>query len=79
MTLYQFNALSEEEQANLLWDKGVHIAHRSDETIKYILYQLDAFYIEVWYAYEDNNILKFRTFSSTDALEPYLQQINICL
>ena len=77
MTLSEFNALSGQEQAATLWDEGVHIAKRDDESVRYILYQLAAFYVEVWYDRYDNKILKFRTFSSTDALEPYLQQVNI--
>jgi hypothetical protein len=40
MTLYQFNALDEMEQAEILWDKGVHIAERIDSEFKYILYRI---------------------------------------
>ena len=77
MTLSGFNVLTEREQAAILWDEGVYIASRDDESVRYILYHLDAFYVEVWYDQYDNKILKFRTFSSTDALEPYLQQVDI--
>ena len=49
MTLYQFNALDEMNQAEALWDKGVHISEGEDDIHRFILYQIDAFYVEVWY------------------------------
>jgi hypothetical protein len=72
MTLYQFNSLDEMEQAETLWDKGVHIAEREDDIHKFILYQIDSFYVEVWHHKEYNVIRKLRTFSSASQLDPYL-------
>jgi hypothetical protein len=48
MTLYQFKAMDEMEQAEAVWD-GVFIADREDEEHKILLYQIDAFYVEVYY------------------------------
>lgn len=59
MTLYQFNALDEMEQAEALWNKGVHISKREDDVHRFILYQIDAFYVDVWYHKEYNVIRKF--------------------
>jgi len=72
MTLYQFNALDEAEQQEALWEKGVHIAERDAGEWRLILYQIEAFYVEVWYQREDNYILKYRSFLSMEQLEPYL-------
>lgn len=77
MTLYEFNRLEEKEQGETLWENGVHITEREDEAHKFILYQIDSFYIEVWYHKKDNEIKKLRTFSSTNQLEPCLPNINI--
>ena len=75
MTLYQFNLLDEMEQAEAVWE-GVHIAEREDEEHKILLYQIDSFYVEVFYHKEYNVIRRFRSFASTEQLEPYLKQMD---
>jgi hypothetical protein len=77
MTLYQFNALDEMEQAETLWDKGVHIGERFDEEHNILLYQIDGFYLEAYYHREYNVLRRFRTFSSTEQLQPYIGKIDI--
>ena len=76
MTLYQFNALDEMEQAEAVWS-GTHIGDRIDGEHNILLYQIDGFYVEVYYHQMYNVIRKFRSFSSTDQLEPYFDQIDI--
>ncbi len=76
MTLYQFIALDEMEQQEAIWE-GVHIADREDEEHKILLYQLDAFYVEVYYHKKHNVIIKYQPFSSTERLAPYLEKIKI--
>lgn len=44
---------------------------------KILLYQIDGFYVEVYYNKEHNDIRKFRSFSSTNQLDPYLGQIDL--
>jgi hypothetical protein len=72
MTFYQFNALDEMEQAEALWNRSVHIAQRDDEVYRYVLYQLEGFYVEVWLHREHNFIQRFCTFRSADQLDPYI-------
>ncbi len=76
MTLYQFLALDEMEQQEAIWD-GVHIADRDDGEHKILLYQIDAFYVEVYYHKEYNVIRKYLPFNSTERLAPYLEKIKI--
>jgi hypothetical protein len=76
MTLYEFNQLDEMEQAEALWN-GVFIADREDDEHKILLYQIDGFYVEVFYHKEYNVIRRFRSFSSTNPLDPYLDKIDI--
>lgn len=76
MTLYEFNGLDEMEQAEAVWE-GVFISDREDEEHKILLYQVDSFYVEVFYHKEYNVIRKFRSFSSTEQLHPYLENINL--
>jgi hypothetical protein len=76
MTLYQFNALDKTQQAEIVWN-GAHIGNRRDEEYEILLYQIDSFYVEVYYHPDHNVISKMRSFPSTDQLAPYLQQIDI--
>jgi len=76
MTLYQFNALDEMEQEEAVWS-GTHIGERFDEVHNILLYHIDSFYVEVFYYREHNELVRFRSFSSTEQLLPYLGKINI--
>jgi hypothetical protein len=76
MTLYEFNALDEMEQAEAVWE-GVFIADRQDNEHRILLYQIDSFYVEAYYHIEHNVLRRFRSFSSTTQLEPYLNQIDL--
>jgi len=77
MTLYQFNLLNETQQAETLWEIGVHIGERKDLAHTIALYQMDSFYVEVFYHRQLNAIKRFRGFSSTDQLEHYIAKIDV--
>lgn len=78
MTLYQFNQLDEMEQTEVLWYKAVQLAEREDEVYRYILYQVDSFYIETKRHKEYDVLHGLRSFLSTgEPLKPYLDQISI--
>ena len=55
---------------------GTHISERMDEEHN-ILYQVDSFYTEAYYLREYNELNRFRSFISTDQLEPCTRQIDI--
>lgn len=76
MTLYEFKALDEMEQAEAVWD-AVHISERWDDEHNILLYQRDNFYIEVFYHRELNVIRRIKSFRNTSQLEPYLGKIDI--
>jgi hypothetical protein len=78
MTLYEFKLLNQNEQADVLWEKGVMIADRQDESNTYLLYQLEGFYVEVIYHMSSNIIKGLKSFASTDQpLYPYLITISL--
>jgi hypothetical protein len=76
MTLYEFNLLSENDQAEVVWS-GSHIGERTENEYEILLYQVDGFYVEVFYHKEQNQIVRFRSFSSLNQLNPYLEQIDL--
>jgi hypothetical protein len=77
MTLYEYMILSPEEQANVTWKYGAFIAVADKGSLKVLLYQLDSFYVEVYYNCQLGRIEEFRGFHSTDELEPYLAAIDL--
>ncbi len=64
------------EQQETIWE-GEHIADRYDEEHNILLYQIDSFYVEVFYHRELNVIRKYRPFQSIQQLDPYHRQIDI--
>lgn len=77
MTLYQFNALDELQQADVIWEQGVFLGSRTEEPYEYILYQIDGFYVELHCHTKQNSIKRARVFSNPDHLQPYLEEMTI--
>ncbi|MFL5789165.1 MAG: hypothetical protein ACJ748_13990 [Flavisolibacter sp.] len=77
MTLDQFNLLNEDEKSDALWIKASLIDVIRKDRLTILLYQLYSFYVEEYYNYDRNQIERFRSFSSTDYLEPYLNKISL--
>jgi hypothetical protein len=76
VTLYEFKALPEIEQAEAVWS-GIFLDYRDEELYRILLYGLDSFYVEVYYHALNNLISHFCSFTTTRLLEPYLEHINV--
>ena len=59
ITLYELNVLNQREKGSVLWDHGVHLTERFDETYGYSLFHLNDFYVEVKYNSDLNVLTKF--------------------
>jgi hypothetical protein len=77
MTLYQFIALDEMDKQEALWEEGTHLADREKGKYKILLYQIEGFYVEVFYHKEYNVLRGYRPFNSTEQLAPYLEKMQI--
>jgi len=77
MTRYHFNILDEAQKARLVREKGVPIGVRAAAYHTVHLFQLDAFYVELHHHNHFNVITHITSFSGTDRLQPYLQQISL--
>lgn len=77
MTLYLYNKLNEIMQAEILWEDGAQVDERIEENQRLVLYQLYAFYVEVFYDLESGAMKGFRSFKSTRFLQPYLEKIDL--
>jgi hypothetical protein len=86
MTLYQFNALNEEQKLEAVFASGESVGSRKDGVRHVILYQLPQFYVELSSSHaelsnnlvaEESQTFQFRSFTSLEPLEPYLEGIDI--
>ena len=77
MTLYKFNVLTENEKTAIVWSKGDFVIERKENNFNILLYQVQSFYVEVFYSGNKNKISRLRSFSSTDQLKPYLGKIDV--
>lgn len=75
LTLFDFNALSANEKAELVW-QGSFLADREEDGLRIQLYALPSFYVEVCYDAVENKITEFRAFTNKQLLAPYLAQIK---
>jgi hypothetical protein len=76
MTLYQFNALRQDDQRTLVTEQGVYLAERQTSRIKAYLFGLNGFYVEILTDAETGEVAWIRSFDRTDYLDPYLLNIN---
>ena len=67
MSLSQFNQFDELEQIEAVWS-GKHLATRHDKDYDILLYQIDGFFVEVYYHRENNSIRKFEPVANKNQL-----------
>jgi hypothetical protein len=77
MTFLQFKSLSEYKQYEILKQKGVIIAQRITTAYKFLLYQIDSFYVELKYNLFETKIEDMKCFLDTKGLDPYLGDISL--
>lgn len=77
MTLYNFNALPDNEQMQCWMQQGHYLMTRYVERFAVNLYAVDNFFVEVWYDPEPNRVDHLRSFSSVKALDDYLPHIRV--
>lgn len=80
MTSAEFSLLDEARQTEILLEKGIFITERLYKNFTIFLYQVDQFYVEIYHNLNYNVIQGMRSFEDQEALEPFLQSIDIsCL
>lgn len=77
MTMYEFRILSDQEQLDVIHSKGVYIGKRKAKELVSVLYQVDSFYVELFYRKYRYFISHSRCSSSVAIAEPYLDQIDL--
>jgi hypothetical protein len=77
MGIYEFNILELEQQKKLVWTDAIFLTNRIELNFGLSLYKLFDFYTEVHLNNDTNEIEKIRTFKSIEALQPYLDEIDL--
>ena len=77
MTLCEFERMDLCSRLDLLQEEGLYIGKRKWNNLPVLLYQVEAFYIELYYSEYRLNLIEVRCFTSTILLEPYLEDILI--
>jgi hypothetical protein len=77
MNFFSFLQLDESEQIEVLWYNGEQIGRRREQEYLILLYQVEGFYVEVFYHTKLREIKKYLSFECTDRLQPYFDSIDI--
>jgi hypothetical protein len=77
MKMSEFQQLQDREQVAFLYDKGVYLGKRREERQIILLFQLESFYVELYYQVYRTFISKISISLNTTILEPYLEQIDV--
>lgn len=65
------------EQLDLLYEQGTFIGKRKVDVQCVVLYQLEGFYVEVWYRHYRRVTERIHCFRSMALLDPYLELIDV--
>jgi hypothetical protein len=79
MRFSDFKTLDLPWQAKVVCEDGSFLSFRTDDQYFIELYQVDSFYVEIYYRLIDNEIEKFLSFHDINLLEPYLNKIEVAL
>jgi hypothetical protein len=77
MTFNEFQKLSDNEKADCLWEKGTPIGSHHREHAKFMLYQVEEFYVEAEYRTDFTEIVMLKAYEISNLPEFYLDSINI--
>jgi hypothetical protein len=77
MTFQSFNLLNQSQQQNIILKHGSFLDERTLGPYHIMLYQLSGFYVEVYFISSTGKSAFFRSFQSTDGLQPYLEKIDL--
>jgi hypothetical protein len=77
MKLQQFKHLRHSNKTATIWKKGEHIGSRLEGIYSVTLWQVGAFYVEIYFDMLRKKITAFESFENLQLLDPYLAQVDI--
>ena len=76
MSLLEFQKNLKDDQPHLIWQNGVFLLMRRCKKHSIMLYDMGAFFAEIWYHLEADKIVIIRSFKNNEFLNPYLDLVN---
>lgn len=77
MTLKQFRSCSAYVQQQMVKHQAVFLLERRSLDWNILLFQLEGFYVEVFYERKAQKVDKLKSFDDVEQLEPYLRKIDV--
>jgi hypothetical protein len=77
MDIRNFNFMDGMTKTEVLATEGVFLADRNDGCFRITLYQVNDFYVEIYYHKTRDFYICIRSFEDVSELYPYLQDIDI--
>jgi hypothetical protein len=77
MILSDFILLSEAEKKTVMLHQGILIAKKANQQFMIFLFQMQAFYVEVFCDKATKETHEFRVFNQINQLDPWLESIPI--
>jgi hypothetical protein len=77
MRLSAFRRLSPNKQHQMVASLGALLCERKTKNFLIYLYQLDGFYIELFFFKESGEFATMKPFDNLDELAPYLEEIDL--
>lgn len=77
MNIHDFNFLDGIAKTEVLSMKGIFLAERYEGCFRITLYQVEDFYVEIYYHTTRYFYICIRSFEDVGELAPYLQHVDI--
>jgi hypothetical protein len=77
MTFEQFRSLPKDMQRNVVKHYGVFLFGRTGVGVNVMLYQVESFYVEIYFDEKMSEATRIRSFEDTRHLEPYLRMVDV--
>jgi hypothetical protein len=77
MTFSKFCTATQYVQKTVLLFHGVYLLERRVNDLLAVLYQVDNFYVEVFFRDNSTGIYQLKSYADVNGIDPYLQMVDI--
>lgn len=77
MEFYKFRILDQNQQIDLIYKNGIYIGKLKEGSSTVVLYQLESYYIKIFYQKYRCYVSRIYCFTSTALLDPFIDQISV--
>ena len=77
MTFQQFCSLPSDIQRNVVRHCGVFLFGRTGVGVNVKLYQVEGFYVEIYFDEKMSEVIRIKSFEDVKQLDPYLRMVDV--